>query len=197
VIIGAGYIGVEMAESFHELGLETTVIGRPPQVLKRFDSDMAQLVQDELESKGIRLSLGDEMKALEGDAQKRVRRVVSSKGNFEADLVLLAMGVQPNAALAKAAGVALGETGAIATDSQMRTNLPDVFSAGDCAEANHRISGRGDYIPLGTTANKQGRVAGTNLGGGHASRFPLQFSLVSSRAWSAVLFRARVDGNWL
>jgi NADPH-dependent 2,4-dienoyl-CoA reductase/sulfur reductase-like enzyme len=168
VIIGAGYIGVEMAESFHELGLETTIIGRPPQVLKRFDSDMAQLVQDELESKGIRLSLGDEVKALEGDAQGRVRWVISSKGTFEADLVLLAMGVRPNAALAKTAGVALGETGAIATDSQMRTNLPDVFAAGDCAEAYHRITGRGAYIPLATTANKQGRVAGTNLGGGYA-----------------------------
>ena len=172
VIIGAGYIGLEMAESFHELGLETTVIGRPPQVLKRFDSDMAQIVQDELESKGIQLSLGDEVKALEGDAQGRVRQVVSSKGAFEADLVLLAMGVQPNTALVETAadtvGVALGQTGAIATDSQMRTNLPDVFSAGDCAEAHHRITGRGDYIPLGTTANKQGRVAGTNLGGGHA-----------------------------
>ena len=168
VIIGAGYIGAEMAESFHELGLETTVIGRPPQVLKRFDADMSQLVQDELESKGIRLSLGDEVKALEGDAQGRVRQVISSKETLDADLVLLAMGVQPNVALAETAGVALGETGAIATDSQMRTNLPNVFAAGDCAEAYHRITGRGAYIPLGTTANKQGRVAGTNLGGGHA-----------------------------
>jgi NADPH-dependent 2,4-dienoyl-CoA reductase/sulfur reductase-like enzyme len=168
VIIGAGYIGLEMAESFHELGLETTVIGRPPQVLKRFDADMAQLVQNELESKGIQLSLSDEVKALQGDAQGRVCQVISSKDTFEADLVLLAMGVQPNSTLAKAAGVALGETGAIATDSQMRTNRPDVFAAGDCAEAYHRITGRGDYIPLGTTANKQGRVAGTNLGGGHA-----------------------------
>jgi NADPH-dependent 2,4-dienoyl-CoA reductase/sulfur reductase-like enzyme len=168
VTIGAGYIGLEMAESFHQLGLETTVIGRPPQVLKRFDADMAQIVQDELESKGIRLSLGDEVKALEGDAQGRVRRVISSKDTFQADLVLLAMGVQPNAALAKTAGVVLGETGAIATDSQMRTNLPSVFAAGDCAEAYHRITGRGAYIPLGTTANKQGRVAGANLGGGHA-----------------------------
>jgi NADPH-dependent 2,4-dienoyl-CoA reductase/sulfur reductase-like enzyme len=168
VIIGAGYIGVEMAESFHELGLETAVIGRPPQVLKRFDPDMAQLVQDELESKGIRLSLGDEVKALEGDAQRQVRRVISSKDTFDADLVLLALGVQPNAALTKTAGVALGETGAIATDPQMRTNLPNIFAAGDCAEAYHCITGRGAYIPLGTTANKQGRVAGTNLGGGQA-----------------------------
>lgn len=168
VIVGAGYIGLEMAESFHVLGLETTVIGRPPQVLKRFDPDVAKLVQDELEGQGIQLSLGDEVQALEGDARGRVRRVVSSEGTFEADLVLLALGVQPNVALAKEAGVALGETGAIATDTQMRTNLPGVFAAGDCAEAYHRISGRGAYIPLGTTANKQGRVAGTNVGGGHA-----------------------------
>jgi len=168
VIVGAGYIGLEMAESFHVLGLETTVIGRPPQVLKLFDPDMAKLVQEELERKGIRLSLGDEVKALEGDAQGRVRRVISSKGAFEADLVLLALGVRPNVALAKEAGVALGETGAIATDPQMRTNLPGVFAAGDCAEAYHLITGHGAYIPLGTTANKQGRVAGTNAGGGHA-----------------------------
>jgi len=168
VIVGTGYIGVEAAESFHALGLETTVIGRPPQVLKRFDADMAQLVQDEMESKGIRLSLGDEVKALEGDTQGRVRRVISSRGTFEADLVLLALGVRPNVALAEAAGVALGQTGAIATDARMRTNLPDVFSAGDCAEAYHRITGRGAYLPLGTTANKQGRVAGANLGGGQA-----------------------------
>jgi len=168
VIIGAGYIGLETAESFHVLGLETTVIGRPPQVLKRFDLDMAKLVQDELEGKGIRLSLGDEVKALEGDAQGRVRRVISSKGTFEAALVFLALGVRPNVALAKKAGVTLGETGAVATDAQMRTNLPDVFAAGDCAEAYHRITGRSAYIPLGTTANKQGRVAGTNAGGGHA-----------------------------
>jgi len=169
VIIGAGYIGLEMAESFCMLGLETTVVGRPPQVLKRFDPEMAQFMQDRLEEEGVRLSLGDEARALEGDAQGRVRRVVSSKAAFDADLVLLALGVLPNVALAQAAGVTLGETGAIATDSGMRTNLPDVFAAGDCAEAYHRVTGRGAYIPLGTTANKQGRVTGTNVGDGEAA----------------------------
>jgi NADPH-dependent 2,4-dienoyl-CoA reductase/sulfur reductase-like enzyme len=166
VIVGAGYIGLEMAESFCLLGLETTVIGRPPQMLKRFDPEMAQLMQGKLEDEGVRLSLGDEVKALEGDSKGQVRRVVSSTGTFEADLVLLALGVLPNVAMAEAAGVALGQTGAIATDSGMRTNLPDVFSAGDCAEAYHRITGQGTYVPLGTTANKQGRVVGTNIGGG-------------------------------
>ncbi len=168
VIVGAGYIGLEMAESFCLLGLETTVIGRPPQMLKRFDPEMAQFMQDRLEDEGVRLSLGDEVKTLEGDAQGRVRQVVSSTGAFEADLVLLALGVLPNVDLAEAAGVALGETGAIVTDSGMRTNLPGVFAAGDCAEAYHLVTGRGAYIPLGTTANKQGRVMGTNVGGGNA-----------------------------
>jgi len=169
VIVGAGYIGLEMAESFRVLGLETTVIGRPPQMLKRFDPEMAQFMQGALEDEGVRLSLGDEAKALEGDSQGRVRQVVSSSGAFEADLVLLALSVLPNVALAEAAGVALGETGAIATDAGMRTNLPNVFAAGDCAEAYHRVIGRGAYIPLGTTANKQGRVMGTNAGGGQAT----------------------------
>jgi NADPH-dependent 2,4-dienoyl-CoA reductase/sulfur reductase-like enzyme len=168
VIVGAGYIGLEMAESFRLLGLETTVIGRPPQMLKRFDPEMAQFMQDRLEQEDVRLSLGDEVKALEGDARGRACRVISSTGAFEADLVLLALGVLPNVALAEAAGVALGETGAIAIDSGMRTNLPDVFAAGDCAEAYHRVTGQGAYIPLGTTANKQGRVLGTNAGGGDA-----------------------------
>ena len=167
VIAGAGYIGMECAESFLRLGLEVTVIGRPPQVLKHFDPQMAQLVQEELESKGARLSLGNTLLAIEGD--DRVRRVITSQGTFEADLVLLAIGVVPNSALAQAAGVELGVKGAIATDAQMRTNLPNVYAAGDCAEAHHRVSGQGAYIPLGTTANKQGRVAGANAGGSQAS----------------------------
>ena len=167
VIVGAGYIGLETAKSFHVFGLEATVIGRPPQVLKRFDPDVAKLVREELERKGIRLSLGDEVKALEGGAQGRVRRVIPSEGTFEADLVLLALGVRPNVALAKEAGVALGETGPLPPTPRCAPICP-MSSAGDCAEAYHRITGRGDYIPLGTTANKQGRVAGTNVGGGHA-----------------------------
>ncbi|MBC7250996.1 MAG: CoA-disulfide reductase [Anaerolineae bacterium] len=167
VIAGAGYIGMECAESFLGLGLEVTIVGRPPQVLKNFDPEMARLVQEELESKGARLSLGNTLMAIEGD--DRVRRVVTSQGVLEADLVLLAIGVAPNTALAQEAGVEVGIKGAIVTDAHMRTNLPNVYAAGDCAEAYHRVSGRGAYIPLGTTANKQGRVAGANAAGGQAT----------------------------
>ncbi|MCD6552379.1 MAG: FAD-dependent oxidoreductase, partial [Anaerolineae bacterium] len=96
VIAGAGYIGMECAESFLGLGLEVTIVGRPPQVLKNFDPQMARLVQEELESKGARLSLGNTLLAIEGDG--RVRQVITSQGTFEADLVLLAIGVVPNSA---------------------------------------------------------------------------------------------------
>ncbi|HIP97337.1 MAG TPA: CoA-disulfide reductase [Anaerolineae bacterium] len=167
VIAGAGYIGMECAESFLSLGLDVTIVGRPPQVLKNFDPQMAQLVQEELEGKGARLSLGNTLLSIEGD--DRVRQVITSQGMFEADLVLLAIGVVPNSALAQAAGVELGVKGAIITDAQMRTNLPNVYAAGDCAEAYHRVTGQGAYIPLGTTANKQGRVAGTNAAGARAT----------------------------
>lgn len=167
VIAGAGYIGMECAESFLGLGLEVTVVGRPAQVLKNFDPQMAQLVQEELESKGAHLSLGNTLTAIEGD--ERVRRVITNEGTFEADLVLLALGVVPNSALAQAAGVTTGVKGAIVTDAQMRTSLPNVYAAGDCAEVFHRVTGQGTYIPLGTTANKQGRVAGTNAAGGQAT----------------------------
>lgn len=167
VIAGAGYIGMECAESFLSLGLEVTIVGRPPQVLKNFDPEMARLVQEELESKRARLFLGNPLIAIEGDS--RVRRVVTEQGTFAADLVLLALGVMPNAALAQATGVKLGVKGAIVTDTQMRTNLPNVYAAGDCAEAYHRVTGQGTYIPLGTTANKQGRVAGVNAAGGQAT----------------------------
>jgi len=167
-IVGAGYIGLEMAESFHSLGLETTVVERMDQVLPRFDPEMAALLSEALESKGVRLVLRAKVETLEGDPQGHVRQVIYDGGSVDADLVLLALGVRPNVELAREAGVTIGETGAIATSSRMETNLPDVFAAGDCAEAYHRISGHPAYIPLGTTANKQGRIAGTNIAGGTA-----------------------------
>ena len=109
----------------------------------------------------------DKPVAFEGS--HRVEKVVTEAGSYPCDVALLSIGVRPVVELAQAAGVTLGRTGAIATDDSMRTNLPDVYAAGDCAEALHLITGRPDYIPLGSTANKQGRVAGTNAAGGEAA----------------------------
>jgi NADPH-dependent 2,4-dienoyl-CoA reductase/sulfur reductase-like enzyme len=168
VIIGGGYIGVEVAEAFTAVGLETTMLNRPPQVLNNFDPDIAQLMQDELERNGVKILVDDAALGIEGDTDGRARMVLSQEGRYETDLVLIGAGVGPQSRLAEEAGIALGVKGAIAVDERMRTNVPDVYAAGDCAETHHALLDRPSYIPLGTTANKQGRVAGTNAAGGEA-----------------------------
>jgi NADPH-dependent 2,4-dienoyl-CoA reductase/sulfur reductase-like enzyme len=168
VIIGGGYIGVEVAEAFVTLGLETTMLNKPPQVLDNFDPDIARLMQEELERNGVKVSVGDTALGIEGPREGRVRMVVSQQGRYEADLVLIGAGVRAESLLAKEAGIALGAKGAIAVDEGMRTNVPGVYAAGDCAETYHALLQAPAYVPLGTTANKQGRVAGTNVAGGEA-----------------------------
>jgi NADPH-dependent 2,4-dienoyl-CoA reductase/sulfur reductase-like enzyme len=169
VIVGGGYIGVEVAEAFVERGLETAMLNMPPQILDDFDPDIAQFMQDELERHGVKVSVGDTAKGIEGDVKGRARMVLSEKGRHETDLVLIGAGVRAQSLLAKEAGVATGVKGSIAVDSRMRTNVPDVYAAGDCAETYHLLLKEPSYVPLGTTANKQGRVAGTNAAGGEAS----------------------------
>jgi NADPH-dependent 2,4-dienoyl-CoA reductase/sulfur reductase-like enzyme len=164
VVIGGGYIGIEMAETFRRLGLEVTMLIRSGQVMRAtLDDDVRELVHAELVRQGVAI-VHDHPIAFEGNA--RVRVVVTAEGAYPCDVVLLGLGAQPNVELAQQAGVAIGATGAIATDDSMRTNLPDVYAAGDCCEARHLVTGEPAYIPLGSTANKQGRVAGENAAGG-------------------------------
>ncbi len=169
VIIGGGYIGVEAAEAFAQRGLQATVLTRPAQLLNILDDDIAQMMQAELERNGVVVSVDDVAQAIESDARGRARVVVSQSGRHEADLVLIGAGVSAESALAEDAGIALGVKGAIAVDEKMQTNVPDVYAAGDCAETYHVLLGGSSYVPLGSTANKQGRVAGTNVGGGNAA----------------------------
>jgi len=167
IILGGGYIGVEMAETFRRLGLAVQMIIRSGQVLRPvLDDDVRALVEQELTRQGVEI-IADEPVAFEG--RNRLERVVTRDGVYPGDIALLSIGVRPNVTLAQGAGVTLGPTGAIATDDHMRTNLPAVYAAGDCAEAFHIVSGRPAYVPLGSTANKQGRVAGTNAAGGEAT----------------------------
>jgi NADPH-dependent 2,4-dienoyl-CoA reductase/sulfur reductase-like enzyme len=166
VILGCGYVGIEMAETFRRLGLEVTMIIRSGKVLRAtLDADMRQLVRAELERQGVSLVTGSPH-GFEGE--QSLEAVATPNGRYPCDVVLLGMGARPNAELAQAAGVALGQSGAIATDAAMRTNLPGIFAAGDCAEALHLVTRQPAYIPLGSTANKQGRVAGENAAGGQA-----------------------------
>jgi len=165
VIIGAGYVGVEMAEALRGRGLEVTVLEKADQVVPGFEPAIAAIVQDELVRHGTRVETGVSVTAIEPGLA-----VQTDRGAVPADLVVVAVGIRPNVALARAAGIGLGDTGAIAVDDEQRTSAPDVFAAGDCAEARHLISGHLAWVPLGTTANKQGKIAGANAAGA-AERF--------------------------
>ncbi|MEI7772810.1 MAG: FAD-dependent oxidoreductase, partial [Chloroflexales bacterium] len=166
VIIGGGYIGLEMAEALAAHGIALTVVERLPQLLPNLDPELAGHAQAELARQQVEVRLSQAVEGLEGDTH--VRGVIVGGQTIPADIVILAVGVRPQVELARAAGVALGPTGAIAVDDHQRTNVPQIWAAGDVAEAHHRVTGRPAWVPLGTTANKQGKVAGENLGGGDA-----------------------------
>lgn len=163
LIIGAGYIGMEMAEALHARGISVNIVEKAEQVLPGFDASVAQRVAAELDQNGVKLTLGASVQAIERAGDKLSVR--TDKGKHETELVLVSVGVRPSVALAKEAGIKLGASGAITVDDHQRTNIPNVYAAGDCAEALQRVSGRSTWVPLGTTANKQGRVAGANAVG--------------------------------
>jgi NADPH-dependent 2,4-dienoyl-CoA reductase/sulfur reductase-like enzyme len=172
VIVGSGYIGLEMVESLGELGIQVTLLSRNKQVFSRLDEEMSQPIHDYLIEKKVRVILGDGIAEVVGNAAGRVTAVTTSRGmSLPADLVLLALGIQPNIELARQAGINLGSTGAIAVDQRMETNISGIFAAGDCAESCHRLTGLPVWEPLGDIANLHGRVAGENAAGGDA-RFP-------------------------
>lgn len=157
VIVGAGYIGLEMADAFVHRGLRVTLVSRPTTVMPSVDPRLGEIVRSELERHGVEVVTGIEIGEItERDGALEVRGVS----------VLVGGGVEPNTDLARAAGVATGERGAIRVDSRMRTNVPDVLAAGDCVETWHRVLQKPTYLPLGTTAHKQGRVAGETAVGG-------------------------------
>ncbi len=163
VIVGAGYIGMEMAEVLTQRGLAVTVLERAAQVLPGFEPVIADIVADALVRHGVQVITGVDVTGIQRDDDQLT--VHTGSKPIAADLVLVAVGVRPNVALARTAGIALGATGAIAVDDHQRTNLAHVYAAGDCAEAYHRVLQQPVYIPLGTTANKQGKVAGANAAG--------------------------------
>ena len=148
VVVGAGYIGLEMADALRRNGLAVTVVEQGEHVLGRGDAELTKAVRQRLERYRVELQLNTRLSDLAGH-----------------ELVILATGLRPNVELAAEAGVELGRTGAIRVDDRMETNLPGIYAAGDCAEAPHLVTGRPAYIPLGTTANKMGRVAGANAAG--------------------------------
>ncbi len=167
VVVGGGYIGLEMAEALTVRGVKVAVVEQLNRLIANIDEDMSALVEKELIAHGCRLYKSNGLREISGAGV--VEKVRLMRGDeISADLVIMAVGVRPNVEFARRSGIELGRTGAIKTDGRMRTNINDVYAAGDCAEAKNLITGKGDYIPLGTTANKQGRVAGDNASGGQA-----------------------------
>lgn len=160
-VIGGGYIGLEMAETFVERGKNVTLIQRSGQLANIFDDDMAKVIHDKAAEQGIDVRFHESVTGLKGN--DHVEKVVTDQGEYDADLVLVSVGVKPNTSFLEGTGVHTGVKGAIKVDSRMQTNVPDIYAAGDCAVHYHRVKEQDDFIPLGTHANKQGQVAGINM----------------------------------
>ena len=168
VIVGGGYIGLEMADALTHRGLAVTVVDQMDSVLTTVDASFGGLVRDELSRHGVSVATGQLIAAIEANGKQLA--VLGSDGfKAQADLVLVAVGVRPSTQLAEAAGARLGVRNAIQVTRQMRTSVPDMFAAGDCVETWHHLLQKPVYLPLGTTAHKQGRVAGENALGGERS----------------------------
>jgi NADPH-dependent 2,4-dienoyl-CoA reductase/sulfur reductase-like enzyme/rhodanese-related sulfurtransferase len=168
VIVGAGFIGLEMAEALTDMwGVETTVVEITDQILPGLVSPtIARMARRHMEEQGVEFQLGQTVQRIEAaEGGERVAKVVTSAGELEADLVILAAGVVPSDKLARECGLACSERGGILVDEQMRTSDPDIFAGGDCVVVKHLVSDQPFFLPLGSMSNRQGRVIGDNLAG--------------------------------
>jgi NADPH-dependent 2,4-dienoyl-CoA reductase/sulfur reductase-like enzyme len=164
-VIGGGYVGLELAEAFVKRGAKVTVVERSPQLMGRLDPDMGAMVSEACRKEGITVWVGETVEGIEPGAVTTDQRLIPT------DLVILGLGVEPNSALAEAAGITSGVQKSVVVDRQQRTSAEGVWAAGDCCQSVFLVTGEPVYVALGTVANKQGRVAGINLAGGYAT-FP-------------------------
>jgi NADPH-dependent 2,4-dienoyl-CoA reductase/sulfur reductase-like enzyme len=170
VVVGGGYIGLELAEALVRRGLAVTLIEGAPELMSTVDPDMGSQVRKAMAGMGIDVHVGESLTGVEAGSDGHVRRVVTDQGGYDTDLVILGLGVRPNSGIAAEAGISTGVKGAISTDRRMRTlSHENIWAGGDCVESFHRVLGKPVHIALGTHANRHGKVAGTNLSGGYAS----------------------------
>lgn len=165
VIVGGGYIGIEVAEAMHTLEKNVRIIEQADTILTPFDTELTSMAIDHLKENGVQLHLNESVKGFNGT--NHVEEVVTDKGTYEADLVIMALGVKPATKFLEGTGIQLADNGAIVIDREMRTTVTDIYAAGDCAQVYHFVKEENDYIPLGTNANKCGRIAGENIAGAH------------------------------
>ncbi len=160
VVVGGGFIGIEMAEALVERGISVTVVDKSEHILRPFDYEMAAMLQNEMVAHGVTLKLETGVSAIEADAV-----ILEDGAKVAADLVIMAIGVSPETKLAKMAGLELGETGAILVNDQLQTSHPDIYAVGDAIEVKHYITGRATKIPLAWPANRQGRLVADHING--------------------------------
>ncbi len=166
VIVGGGYIGIECAEAFLNLGKNVRVIEAAPRILTTFDEEMAVLAQEELVRNGVQLHVGEKVEEFSGDGLY-VKNVKTDRGSYEADLVIIAAGVRPNTEFLRGTGIEMGKNGALVVDREMRTSVPEIYGAGDCVLVYNEVLKENSFQALGTVANKCGRIAGANMAGDH------------------------------
>ncbi|HEY9765367.1 MAG TPA: FAD-dependent oxidoreductase, partial [Chroococcales cyanobacterium] len=167
LVVGGGFIGLEVAENLVHRGIPTTLVEFQPQILPGYDPEMALIAENHLVEKGLSLIKNRKVVAFEGDPLGKVQRAkLDDSEVLPADLVVWATGVRPNVELARNCGIVIGPTGAIQVDERMETNIPGIYAVGDCAENHHLLLDRPVWFPMGSTANKAGRIVGINASGG-------------------------------
>lgn len=164
VIIGAGFISMEMTENFRNIGIHTTIVSRSAYPVPRWDLEFVKLIREELQRNGVVFMAETTPLSIEKGSECCLK-VRTTSGDVEADIILLAIGVRPNVGLAKSMGIETGRTGAIKVNFSQKTSREGVYAAGDCCEVYNRVSRQWSYTPLGDITNKQGRIAGQNIGG--------------------------------
>ena len=177
VMVGGGFIGLEVAENLRELGLDVTIVQRPKQLMNPFDADMASFIHSEVRKHGVKLALGYSVEGFE-EKDDGINVLLKNRQAIHADMVVLAIGVTPESQLAKDAGLALGMKGSILVNDRMETSNPDIYAVGDAVQVKHYVTGRDALIALAGPANKQGRIAADNICGGDSRYLGSQGSSV-------------------
>ena len=177
VMVGGGFIGLEVAENLRELGMDVTIVQRPKQLMNPFDADMASFIHAQMRKHGVKLALGYSVEGFE-EKNGRIDVLLEDNAPLHADMVILAIGVAPEAALAKEAGLALGIKGSILVNDRMETSIPDIYAVGDAVQVKQYVTGEDALIALAGPANKQGRIAADNICGGDSRYLGSQGSSV-------------------
>jgi len=177
VLAGGGFIGLELAENLRELGMDVTIVQRPKQLMNPFDADMASMIHSEMRKHGVKLALGYTVEGFE-ERNGGVDVLLKDNAPLHADMVVLAIGVTPDTALAREAGLELGIKGSIVVNDRMETSVPDIYAAGDAVQVKHYVTGEDALISLAGPANKHGRIIADNICGGDSRYLGSQGSSV-------------------